>query len=163
MTIFLILLFVALIAVVCGRGRATARQLMLCSTGWLVLAAALISPLHELADQYLSAHMLQHELLIVLAAPLLALARPQVLLLSLLRQRARRFAARVIGRLRMGMAGAWVLHSLALWLWHVPSFYDAAVQRQVFHAAQHLSFFGTALVFWWAVFQRRFAHSGYAD
>ena len=104
MTIFLILLLVVLIAGACGSARSTARQLMLCAAGGLVIAAALLSPLHELADRYISAHMLQHELLMVLAAPLLALARPQMLLLSLLRQRARRFAARVIGRLRMGMA-----------------------------------------------------------
>jgi putative membrane protein len=158
MTIFLLLLLVLLIAGACGRARAIAFQLMLCAAGGLVLAAALLSPLHELADRYISAHMLQHELLMVLAAPLLALARTQVLLLSSLPQRARRFAACAIGRLRMGMAAAWVLHSSALWLWHVPSFYDAAVQRPVFHAAQHLSFFGTALLFWSAVFQRR---SGY--
>jgi len=47
------------------------------------------------------------------------------------------------------------LHSVALWAWHVPAAYEAAVAHPAVHAAEHLSFVGTALLFWWAVLHRR--------
>jgi putative membrane protein len=46
---------------------------------------------------------------------------------------------------------AWALHALALWLWHVPAFFEAALHNEGIHALQHASFLGTALLFWWAV------------
>jgi putative membrane protein len=70
---------------------------------------------------------------------------------------------RVVGRLfqRRGWVGfwstltdplvAWALHALALWAWHIPAAFDAALQNEAIHIAQHFSFLGTALFFWWAV------------
>src|SRR5215217_1442716 len=46
------------------------------TSGWLVMALALLSPLHELSRQLFSAHMAEHELVMVVAAPLLAASRP---------------------------------------------------------------------------------------
>ena len=50
---------------------------------------------------------------------------------------------------------AFVVHSLALWLWHIPSLYDAALAVDWIHVLEHLSFVGTAVLFWWATL-----HSG---
>jgi len=47
-----------------------------------------------------------------------------------------------------------LLHGLAIWLWHVPVLFDAAVDQVALHRLQHLSFFGTAVLFWWAVLWR---------
>jgi putative membrane protein len=46
---------------------------------------------------------------------------------------------------------AWALHGLALWLWHVPLLFEAAMHKEGVHVLQHASFLGTALLFWWAV------------
>jgi cytochrome c oxidase assembly factor CtaG/cytochrome c551/c552 len=118
--------------------------------GWTTFAAALLSPLHELAERSLSAHMIQHELLMVIAAPLLALARLDLALLAWLSGRRRRLAAGSLRRLRVSMPSAWALHAVALWLWHLPVLYEWAVEHPLAHAAQHASFTGTALLFWWA-------------
>jgi cytochrome c2 len=49
---------------------------------------------------------------------------------------------------------AWVLHASAIVAWHVPALFDAAVRNDAIHSAQHLCFFGTALLFWWAILRR---------
>lgn len=125
--------------------------------GWLMLVAALVSPLDALGARLFSAHMLQHELLMVVAAPLLVLARP----LS-----AWTWALPAAWRRRVGAAtrhgawrstwsaltrplSAWSLHAIALWGWHLPGAFDAALSNAGVHAVQHLSFLGTALLFWW--------------
>jgi len=125
--------------------------------GWLVLAAALISPLHQLGGALLWAHMVQHELLMVVAAPLLVLGRPVIVSLRGLPPGARRVAAGWVRRLR-GLAGwavrvevAWALHAAAIIGWHIPALYDRSVTSEIVHALQHGSFLGTALLFWFSV------------
>jgi putative membrane protein len=49
---------------------------------------------------------------------------------------------------------ATTLHGAAIWIWHVPALFDAAVENDVLHRLQHLSFFVTALLFWWALVRR---------
>jgi cytochrome c oxidase assembly factor CtaG len=62
--------------------------------------------------------------------------------------------------LRIGWAwivrggNATLLHGIAIWAWHVPVLFDAAVDQVALHRLQHLSFFGTAVLFWWAVLWR---------
>jgi putative membrane protein len=51
--------------------------------------------------------------------------------------------------------GAFMAHAIALWIWHVPRFFMAALDNEAVHALQHTSFLITALLFWWAVLQRR--------
>jgi cytochrome c oxidase assembly factor CtaG len=126
--------------------------------GWVMLAVALAPPLHELAESRLWAHMVQHELLVLIAAPLLALGRLHLALLALFSRPSQRVAGRWIRRLRVSMPIAWALHAIALWIWHLPALYEAAVDQPLLHAAQHASFLGTALLFWWSVLDRR---SGY--
>jgi putative membrane protein len=122
----------------------------------------------EWADAWLSAHMVQHELLIVVAAPLIAAAAPLCAVAWALPARWRRR----VGAVAHGRAGtatavvawpavAWLLQAIALWAWHVPALYDLAVRNETVHALEHLSFFGTALLFWWAIARGRYGKLGY--
>jgi cytochrome c oxidase assembly factor CtaG/cytochrome c551/c552 len=125
------------------------------AVGWLTAAAALVWPLHELAEQRLSAHMVQHELLILIAVPLLAFARLDLALLVCLRGHGRQVTSRLLGKLRVSMPVAWALHAVALWVWHLPVLYQTAGDQPLLHLAQHASFGGTAYLFWLAAFDRR--------
>jgi cytochrome c oxidase assembly factor CtaG len=128
------------------------------AAGWLVLALALLSPLHELSEALFSAHMVQHELLMVIAAPLIVLGRPLVAFAWSLPKRWRHGLAGWTGTAPARVAGAlgrpavaWLLHAVAIWAWHAPGLYDAALRSAPLHALQHASFLGTALLFWWAL------------
>jgi len=143
-----------------GRGRGLgAAQLAAFSAGWLVIVAALVSPLDALGESLFSAHMIQHELLMMAAAPLLVLGRPIAAWAWALpfawRRAAGRFfhaaAWRVPWSIVTSALVAWLLHALALWLWHVPALFDAALADDTVHAFQHAAFLGTALLFWWSV------------
>jgi putative membrane protein len=56
---------------------------------------------------------------------------------------------------------AWVLHGLALWIWHIPALYQRAVVHEGVHALQHAMFVGTAVLFWWGVLYGRYGRAGY--
>jgi putative membrane protein len=143
-----------------GRGRGVRpAQTAAFALGWATLALALLSPLDAWGARLFSAHMVQHELLMVVAAPLLVLGRPFGAWLFGLPPLWRQ----AIGRLTRGAAwrrgwrgltgplAAWGLHAAALWLWHVPRLFDAALASPGLHVLQHLSFLLTALLFWWSV------------
>lgn len=127
--------------------------------GWLALALALVSPLDRAGASSFSAHMVQHELLMIVAAPLLVRGRPlAVWAWSLPRAWLHPFG----GAMRTSVAGAlwrgltrplhaWLLHFASLWLWHVPFLFQAALLHPAVHALQHASFLFPALLFWWAV------------
>ena len=129
--------------------------------GWLVVAIALLSPLHEVSEQLFSAHMVQHELLMALAAPLLVLGRPLVAMLWTLPPRGRRAVASVLrtGPVRGAWRAivrpfdAWLIHGVSIWLWHLPTLFEATIRNNAIHALQHACFLGTALVFWWSIAQ----------
>ena len=135
------------------------RQIGCFYLGSLALVLALLSPLDPLGSHLFSAHMVQHEVLMIAAAPMLVLGRPLAIwawaMPFEMRRSAGRFfhhpAWRAPWRLITGLTSAWVLHALALWLWHIPSLFDAALKNNAVHALQHASFLGTALVFWWSV------------
>jgi len=128
--------------------------------GWLFLALALISPLHEMGEALFSAHMVQHEILMLLAAPLLVISRPLATYLHALPARWRRTVGRwsKIGIIATPFS-AWFIHAAALWIWHYPPLFQATLTSDWIHAAQHASFFLSALVFWWALFYGRGRHS----
>ena len=111
-----------------------------------VTAAALLPPLDSLAATSVTAHMAQHTLLIVVAAPLLALGRPLAVLAAAVP--AWRLP-RPLAAPRPGLAAA--AHAVALWLWHLPPLYDAALARPSVHAAAHATLLGTAVYLWWSV------------
>jgi putative membrane protein len=114
-----------------------------------VLAAALLSPLHHAAERLLWAHMVQHELLMARAAPLIVLGRPLEALVWALPARWRP-AVRLPSFLS-SVVFAWALHAAAVWLWHLPIAFHAAMLREALHMLQHASFLATALLFWWVV------------
>jgi cytochrome c oxidase assembly factor CtaG len=79
--------------------------------------------------------------------------------------RAGRFAespavAAVWGFLTAPLA-VWLIHGVALWLWHLPSLYQATLDDDLIHACQHLSFFVSAALFWWSLVHGRFGRLGY--
>ncbi len=134
-------------------------------SGWLILAAALVSPLHEAGERSFSAHMFEHELIMLVAAPLLVLSQPLAILLwafpTGLRKRigalAAAHAVQRAWRTASAPVFATVAQAAALWLWHAPALFDLALSSEGWHAAQHLSFIVTALLFWTAMLGRRTA------
>lgn len=128
--------------------------------GWLALTAALLSPLHQLGDALFSAHMLQHEILILVAAPLIAASHSSVTLLYALPQRWRRTVGGLVSQMERhpivailtAPLASWILHAVALWGWHIPALYQATLTSDIVHALQHLSFFMTGLIFWSALY-----------
>lgn len=116
--------------------------------GIAVLLLALVSPLDTLGDSYLfSAHMLQHILLILVVPPLLLMGVPPDLAQRILR---RPFAGRVEHVLSKPVL-AWTLGIGAMWLWHWPPLYNAALASESIHVGEHLMFLVTATIFWWPV------------
>lgn len=127
--------------------------------GWLMLAIALLSPIDTLGVQLFSVHMVQHEIMMIAAAPLLVLGRPFGIWLWALPEAWRK---PVVDTARSSIfrypwatlshpLAAWLFHAAALWLWHVPQFFQAALANNTVHIWQHLSFLMSALFFWWAV------------
>jgi cytochrome c oxidase assembly factor CtaG len=131
--------------------------------GWLVLGLAITSPLHWLGERLFSAHMIEHELMMVVAAPLIAYARVNGALLWSLPRQWRPLAGRLVTtgviaacwRAIGHPVSATTLHGLALWLWHAPPFYRLALENGTAHRLQHVSFFLTGLLFWWVLFYGR--------
>jgi putative membrane protein len=125
--------------------------------GVLSLLVALVSPLDGLGAALFSAHMLQHVLLMLVAAPLMVMGRPGIALLWALPPRPRARVATLVRSSGVRAAwrtvrhpvGAWLIHGAAVWVWHAPLLYMAAVRSPLLHALQHLAFFGTAALFWW--------------
>jgi cytochrome c oxidase assembly factor CtaG len=135
------------------------------AAGWSTLAAALLSPIATLSERLFSVHMTQHELLMLVSAPLLAIARPLVPMLWALPHRWRTALATTgpghALRLASSPAIVFALHAVALWIWHVPVLYEAAVLDDRIHLIQHVCFAGTALLFWWGLTRGRYGRSGY--
>lgn len=143
-----------------GLGRTVHLRRAACfAAGWLSLAFALLSPLERIAAELFTAHMIEHEILMVVAAPLLVLSRPLVPVLWSLPRRARLAAGKALRsrallaplRKATGPLSATALHATALWLWHAPGLYEVALINQSVHWLQHFSFLSTALLFWWAM------------
>ncbi len=127
--------------------------------GWLALIGALIGPLDAWGAALFSAHMVQHEVLMIVAAPLLVLGRPLAVWIWALPASWRggigaffhHPAWRKPWLWLTAPLSAWLLHALALWAWHVPALFDAALRSDSVHTLQHVSFLGTACLFWWSV------------
>ena len=124
--------------------------------GLAVIAVALASPLDTLAGGRLSAHMVQHQLLMMLAPPLLWLGAPVAPMLLGLPRWLRRpvaagFASRV-GRTTADLiahpAFGWIAFAVAFWAWHTPRLYELALRSHAWHHLEHACFFATAMVFW---------------
>jgi cytochrome c oxidase assembly factor CtaG len=128
--------------------------------GLLAFWLALASPVEALSGFLLSAHMIQHLLLMSVAPPLLLLGAP---LLPLLRGLPREFAhdgigpflnwqpLRRLGRFLTYPPVCWLLMVASLCGWHLPVLFDLALRSPGWHKVEHACFFGASLLFWWPV------------
>jgi putative membrane protein len=140
-------------------------EVMAFAGGWLALVVALVSPLDALGSALFAAHMTQHEVLMLVAAPLLILGRPLRASLWALppawrQQLAETGRAKSVQRTWGALVNpfvAWFLHAVILWLWHVPFLFEATLTNEAVHAAQHISFLLSALLFCEALI---FGHEG---
>lgn len=129
------------------------------TVGWLVTVAALLSPVDALGEILFWVHMVQHELLILIAAPLLVLSAPRTAFLWAMPRRWRhgigaavRFrGCKMVWAAVTAPVTAWMLHAAFLWGWHAPMLFEASLRSDPVHIFQHVSFFGSALLFWAAV------------
>jgi putative membrane protein len=124
------------------------------------IACALLSPIDTLSSYLLIAHMVQHELLMMIAAPLILLANPVPALFWGLGRNARLRAAYFLSRESAtrrvrdfvgSMPVAWCVYVGSLWAWHYPALYEAALRNRWIHDLEHILFFLTALLFWWPI------------
>ena len=137
--------------------------------GWAATVVALAPPMDAAAASAFSAHMAQHELLMLVGAPLMIAGRPIVPWLWALPDRLRPLAG---AGLQSGAAGgvwqrltlpvvAWALHGAVVWIWHAPALYEAAVESEAVHAFQHATFVATAVLFWWGLVYGRYGRAAY--
>jgi putative membrane protein len=135
------------------------------AAGGVAIAVALGPPLHGAAEELFAAHMVQHLVLVAVAAPLLAAGLPGAVLLVRLPPTARRSIGRWLRRAQRlvplarphiaGLVGVWLLHVVILWSWHAPALYEAALRRPALHALEHASLLLSATAFWAMVLRPR--------
>jgi cytochrome c oxidase assembly factor CtaG len=139
------------------------------ATGSLTIAIALLSPVAWLSEILLSVHMTQHMLLMLVAAPLFMFGRPLFVWLWTISPERR--TPMMAGLRSPAVQGSWramtsplavfLIQATALWLWHVPALYEAALRHEGVHALEHLSFVVAASLFWWGMLQGRYGRRGY--
>jgi putative membrane protein len=148
-----------------SRGRDERRRgACLFALGWLTLAGALVSPLHEGGERSFTLHMIEHEILMLVAALLLVAARPGATLL---------WAFSGAARHALGGAGRWdlwrvltdpfvatAIQAVVIVGWHMPALFDLALRHEGWHVVQHLSFIASAILFWWAMIHHRSGRAG---
>lgn len=122
---------------------------------WIALVVALSPFVDALTDRSFAEHMVQHELLMVVVAPLLVLGQVFDVCIFALPRPVRRGRVLSATHALATPARAFGLHALAIWLWHLPAAFDAAESHAAIHAAQHLSFLGTGVLFWMGVLRPR--------
>ena len=146
----------------------TLGKLAVFAGGLLTLLVALASPIDAFGEMLLSAHMIQHLLLIMVAPPLLLLAQP---VLPLLRGLPRWIFKDVLGPFlgwqELREVGRALVHPITCWWalsavivgWHLPRSYELALHSQAWHQAEHAFFFWAAILFWWPVIEVWPSHS----
>ena len=126
--------------------------------GLAVIWLAIGSPMDGFADAMLSAHMVEHLLLMSFVPPLLLLGNPQVPILRGLQGRASLlFLKPILGSGLLRRIGnfltkplvAWLAMNLTLLVWHIPAAYDFALEHEGWHVFEHLCFLVTSILFWW--------------
>ena len=124
--------------------------------GWASLVLALTPPIDTLSAVSFAVHMTQHEIMMLVAAPLLVISRP----LGVLLWGSPRFFAAIVSSAALRRTGAWLTtpvaawmtHTVVLWGWHVPAAFETSLRMTPVHWLQHLSFFAAAAIYWWSVF-----------
>ena len=133
-------------------------------TGLVLVALSLLSPIDSLGQQLFFMHMIQHLLLIMIAPPLLLIANPMPVLLWGLPDKWRLKAGHALGyalhrdsqirqilRTLTAPGIIWLVWVIALFGWHDPNMYNAALRYEFIHDLEHLSFFIASMLFWWHV------------
>ena len=146
----IVVLLAATVAYLVRRRRSgtSVGRLLLFGAGILCVAAAILSPLDRLAEQLLSMHMVQHLLLLDLAPILIILGFTKVLLRPATRRLVR--VEKAAGFLAHP-AFAVVLYAGAMWVWHIPALYDAALENSALHVFEHLVMSAAGGLYWWHV------------
>ncbi|MEX0762434.1 MAG: cytochrome c oxidase assembly protein [Dehalococcoidia bacterium] len=140
-----------------GRGRGISSwQAAAFWTGLLAIFLALLTPLDALSHSFISAHMVQHLLLMMVAAPLLAVSNPAIAVAWALPQVARQVGRwlRPFTSVRHSLiwpATVWLLYTGMVTIWHLPVFYEAAIRSELVHSIEHATFFGASFLFWGVV------------
>jgi cytochrome c oxidase assembly factor CtaG len=137
-------------------------------SGWTVLTLSLVSPLHEAGERSFTMHMIEHELIMLVATLLLASSNAGGILAWGL-PRPLRLA--LGGRWKSPLTALWkrltepvtatVVQGVVMWVWHAPVLFDRALDSSGWHIAQHASFFLSSLLFWWAMLHPRGRSAGY--
>jgi putative membrane protein len=130
--------------------------------GWTVLTLALVSPLHAAGERSFTMHMIEHELIMLVATLLLAMSGSGGIM-----------AWGLPRPLRQSLGGSWksplqslwkrltepvtatAVQAVVMWTWHAPLLFDRALESSGWHIAQHACFFVSSLVFWWAMLHPR--------
>src|SRR6516162_4964472 len=131
-------------------------------SGLLALWIALASPMDVFNGWLLTAHMLQHMVLMMIAPPLILLGAPLIpMVRGLPIFAAREFAgpfvnwsvAQKVGNTLTNPVCALLLMGVAMFAWHTPTLYELALRSSTWHQVEHACFFLTSLIFWWPVVQ----------
>jgi len=133
-----------------ARKRPGAGRRLAFHSAMLVTGLALFGPFDEAAESSSAMHMVQHMLLMVVAAPLAVLARPLAQWRALVGPVADR-VWRPLVRLGRHPTACALLHAAAIWIWHAPGPYMAAVFNTWLHVLEHACFLFTGWLFWWSV------------
>ena len=158
----------ALLLFAVGRARLASRSNIarprswLFLAGWAVLTLSLISPLHEGGEVSFTLHMIEHELIMLVATLLLAASHSGGVLAWGLPLPLRRALG---GGWKAPLSWLWrrltepltatLLQGAVMWVWHAPALFDRALASQGWHIAQHASFIGASLLFWIAMLSPR--------
>jgi putative membrane protein len=144
------------------RSRVERRRPWLFLGGWLVLTLAIVSPLHEGGEQSFTLHMIEHELIMLVATYLLAASHSGGILAWGLPARLRHVLGKgwqtplvMLWRRLTEPVTATLLQAVVMWAWHAPPLFDRALASQGWHVAQHLCFVASSLIFWTAMLDRR--------
>jgi putative membrane protein len=134
----------------------SAAQAAMFAVGWAALALLLLPGVRELSAGMFTAHMVEHEWAILIAAPLLVLSRP----FAAFAWAAPRLT-QSLGKPRKWLHRAWrmatqplfatIQHAFAVWIWHASSLYDLALRNATAHFVQHACLLASALIFWRAM------------
>jgi putative membrane protein len=128
--------------------------------GLATLAVALLGPMDHLSDELFYVHMSQHLMLTLIGAPLVLLGAPMLPILRGIPRRMRRklfipvaksLPVRAALRTITLPLVAWMLFVFVFALWHVPAFFEAALDNEALHLLEHLVFAGLGYGFWWNV------------
>lgn len=161
-------LALALVVFLTGRTRLALRSkrsppgMSVFLAGWAVLTLALVSPLHEAGERSFTMHMVEHELIMLVATLLLVLSDAGGILAWGLPRLLRRLLTgswitplQALWKRLTDPITATIIQAVVLWVWHAPALFDLALESDWWHAAQHLSFVLASLLFWSAMLNPR--------